>query len=1193
MHTQPAIAKRESAHAGFRRIRLNLKRFTPIIFLLLSIPVIAQISVGGEPYSLRNGLEKSIQTMITGEVDRLALLAEDQQSLKQGLPLRFGQDFEVRMNLDNSGTWQVLPGEGMLWRLRLECPGAYSINLIFNRYNLPEGARLFIYDEDYQSVLGAFTANNNKAHGGLATAPTRGDVCIVEYFEPENVPWSGELEIGKIIHGYRDIFFPANKTGEKASGACNINVNCPQGDAWSDEIRSVVRIIVNGSALCSGALVNNSIQDQTPYLLTANHCFNAAPAVANWVVQFNYQSPTCNNGPGPQGDTVSGTVLRARNSASDVCLVELSENPPADYNVFFAGWDRRNIAAQASTAIHHPSGDIKKISFDYDPLTSTQYLQEDVDADHTHWRVGNWEEGTTEGGSSGSPLFDQNHRVVGQLHGGYASCTSDTSDWYGKFSVSWDAGDNSSDRLLDWLDPSSSGIQFLNGISGTQVNFPEVDITDPAPGSALAGTVTIRADATDDKSVQQVDFYIDQDFLGSDSFEPYQMLWDTTTLQDGDYNITVIATNNEGRKGNDTIPVVVLNAFLQVTIDISRTSGIAPMSIQFTAVVSGGEPPYSYEWRFGEMEAGSQLASDSYEYSLSGEYEWNVTVRDSSSQTFSDNGTILVRLPSGDFGTTRTVAHFTNSTDWISRITAVNRETREAPLHFYLLDDAGRHFHTYTVDAFPALTRIDLGSDEIYPADLKDVLDSWILVYSQVEFDGVSVFGTADGQTQVAMPLFSNPREQMLFPYVYISDFYYTGITLVNQENTEANVFLTAYTEDGAPLGTTSTVIGAMSKYVRLLDEVFAGLEPASIRAIQVAADQPLIGFELFGSYVEPGLAGLPAYALTEETTKVLKAPADGNIPTAKAAPGIPTGLRGWGISSSEIHLSWQPNPEENVEYIIYSGLPLYAEEIARTENLAFTVENLNPDRPYLFFLRSRFTSSSQLSKVSDYQEIHTLPEGESDFGHRVFLNAVPASASFFTGVTFFNLDDAESIITAKLRNSDGSLLAEADWPVESNEQITRRYEDVFGAGQFPDAAYIQLGSGQPIVGFELFLNDGQEPAPFRFDGLPGLFFGVKTAILPYLPMEDEWDSIVSLTNPSGQPIQVFVSWCDQSGEMRETRTVELGPWDQVTLVLENEFPELETGGGWLKLTAVSEFLAHLFSLSNDGSRMVSYMAIE
>jgi hypothetical protein len=88
-----------------------------------------------------------------------------------------------------------------------------------------------------------------------------------------------------------------------------------------------------------------------------------------------------------------------------------------------------------------------------------------------------------EGGSSGSPLFNNNHRVIGQLYG-YASCPSpncrnpsaDIAN-YGKFSVSWDNNTNPKRRLQDWLDPNNTGVTVLDGSCSIPVNFTNQIVT--------------------------------------------------------------------------------------------------------------------------------------------------------------------------------------------------------------------------------------------------------------------------------------------------------------------------------------------------------------------------------------------------------------------------------------------------------------------------------------------------------------------------------------------------------------------------------------------------------------------------------------------------------------------------------------------------------------------------------------------
>jgi hypothetical protein len=206
-------------------------------------------------------------------------------------------------------------------------------------------------------------------------------------------------------------------------------VNCPEGTDWQIEKKSVALIIDGGSAACTGALVNNTANDGTPYFLTANHCLGNP---SNWIYLFNHESANCTGSSGPTLQTISSGDLVASNGGSDFALIELSSAPPASYEVQYVGWDRSDDeSVTASTSIHHPSGDVMKICFDEDsPYHANQ-------GGAAVWYIDEWEDGVTEPGSSGSPLFDQNHRIIGQLYGGYAACSGSVNngqaDLYGRF----------------------------------------------------------------------------------------------------------------------------------------------------------------------------------------------------------------------------------------------------------------------------------------------------------------------------------------------------------------------------------------------------------------------------------------------------------------------------------------------------------------------------------------------------------------------------------------------------------------------------------------------------------------------------------------------------------------------------------------------------------------------------------------
>lgn len=440
-----------------KRMKKNLLL---LIVLVFTINGYTQISHGGKPMSFhQQGLKSNIDYRIMPELDIQSLLEEDARDEKAGdIAWRFGKEMEVDFNLDNSGNWEILENGDRIWRLEITSYGAYSLNLIYDEFYMPEEAYFFVYNAQKDHVIGSYNSFNNKPGGTFATVPVRGETCILEYYEPLKVKGKGKLSVSHVIHAYKDLL---NIAGFGSSGACNVNVNCPEGDEWRDQQRGVA-MILNGSnnRICSGSMINNTAEDGTPYFLTANHC--GSGHAENWIIMFNYESPSCENIDGPTHQSIQYTTVRATSYISDLLLLELSEEPPLEFNVFYNGWNRSDENGSGSVAIHHPRGDIKKISFDNDPYTADKYLG-NQGVEGSYWKVEKWDMGTTEGGSSGSPLFNYQKQIVGQLRGGYASCSNLASDWYGKFSYDWDYFAEPERQLKHWLDPTNSGVTSLDG----------------------------------------------------------------------------------------------------------------------------------------------------------------------------------------------------------------------------------------------------------------------------------------------------------------------------------------------------------------------------------------------------------------------------------------------------------------------------------------------------------------------------------------------------------------------------------------------------------------------------------------------------------------------------------------------------------------------------------------------------------
>ena len=410
------------------------------------------------------------------EISRASLLAEDKSGGKHR-PLQFAKPVTVSVappgsakasdaSTADAAQWERLGDGSRLWRQRVSCPGATDLNMGFSRYKLPKGATLHVYSESEDYYEGPYDHRDNEAHGQLWVPVVPGDKAVIELYVSASVEYEPELELSQVGCGFRGMFFPPEGGENRAvakQGGCNIDVVCNDGDPWRNEIRSVARYAFSGSRFCTGTLINDVPGSFTPFFLSAAHCGVDASNAASVVVYWNFESPLCGAlSGGSLSDNQSGAIFRAAKTDVDVMLLELDDDPAISSNVHFAGWDRSGVAPLSVVGIHHPNGDEKAISFNDDPLRSVNSCI--GGGSGTHWEVDNWEDGTTEIGSSGSGIWDPSRRLVGVLSGGSASCANTTaSDCYGKFSVGWDSGNSAANRLRDWLDPGNNGALSVDG----------------------------------------------------------------------------------------------------------------------------------------------------------------------------------------------------------------------------------------------------------------------------------------------------------------------------------------------------------------------------------------------------------------------------------------------------------------------------------------------------------------------------------------------------------------------------------------------------------------------------------------------------------------------------------------------------------------------------------------------------------
>jgi lysyl endopeptidase len=457
-------------------MRQFLKGLLLIFAVLLPGLVSSQLSRGGRPLEVSpQGSTYQWIYLDDARVDESRLQGEEDafRGLKNQ---RIAREIPVSFDPERDGTWESLPDGTRIWRLGIRGKDARALGVVFNRYFLEEGARLFLYDPMKKIVLGAYTVDNNKSTAILPVSYLPGEELVIQLEVPADLKHYGELRVGTVRYAYLPV--PGSKSSTDdyfgRSDECNIDINCPEVAYWQGLKRSVVRMI--NDELCTGVLVNNTNADGKPYIYTAAHCVfdRSSGEYEPTVFYFGYESPTCNGPDGSAQYSIAGATLVATGDSSenprdadslDFALLELSVTPPDSFMPYYAGWNRSKSPALNTTTIHHPRGDVKKISRDFDPPQTT-YHQEDYFPDlvrYSHWRITEWDMATTEAGSSGAPLFDQDMRVVGTLTGGAADCANPVNDYFTKFDYAWDYYADPVKQLKHWLDPSGTGTFALDG----------------------------------------------------------------------------------------------------------------------------------------------------------------------------------------------------------------------------------------------------------------------------------------------------------------------------------------------------------------------------------------------------------------------------------------------------------------------------------------------------------------------------------------------------------------------------------------------------------------------------------------------------------------------------------------------------------------------------------------------------------
>lgn len=367
--------------------------------------------------------------------------------------------------------WQLLPDGARVAALELVADGAQALRLGLLVQQLPEGAWLRFGGAGDAGMLGVSAAElaqqreRNLQAGADADAARlywspviAGATARLELELPAGVdPAQLRLALPRLSQFSRAPAQAAKADAPSlgAAGACNQDVMCRPD--WEVQSRAVARAFFTrrdgSSFMCSGTLLNDLRGSRTPFFLTARHCITSQAEAASLLTYWFFRAASCGGAAIDGRETLlgGGADLLLTDGASDSALLRLRRQPPA--GVAYAGsyFGQDVDIHEPVTGIHHPRGDLQKVSIGtvtgYANCSNNTCLVADADSGHV-LRV-HWSTGVTEGGSSGSALFavlQGRHYVVGALNGGDASCENPGgTDYYGRFDRAFDAG------MRDWL----------------------------------------------------------------------------------------------------------------------------------------------------------------------------------------------------------------------------------------------------------------------------------------------------------------------------------------------------------------------------------------------------------------------------------------------------------------------------------------------------------------------------------------------------------------------------------------------------------------------------------------------------------------------------------------------------------------------------------------------------------------------
>ncbi|HSU57144.1 MAG TPA: serine protease [Candidatus Dormibacteraeota bacterium] len=403
---------------------------------------------------------------------------EEHRRLRVGFGRNFDEPVLVSPTTVPASEWTRLPDGGHAWALDVTSDGALGVRLHIDSIVLPAGAKLLVYDPAHPNKTRAvITAQTLAGEQEVWTESVFSPRAILECRLPPGLaPESVSFRVTGLSHFYRSIQPRAAVDPSIPDVSCDPDIACYPD--WLAEGAGValIQFVDSGSTfLCTGCLLNDSEPATLiDYFLTAHHCITDRIVASTIEFFWFLQNQDCGADDATNYvQTSGGADLLAGSSISDFAFMRLRQPSPA--GVTYLGWSTSPPGATEQLAIiQHPAGFPTRIAFGH-PSSF----------DRDFWQVG-WDIGATEEGSSGSPLLNSSKQLIGQLYGGFSSCSNPTGvDTFGRFDVTYKS-------IKPWIDggPFVSTKGTYNGL------FYDTNGVIPQSSGSVTVNVTTRGTFT-------------------------------------------------------------------------------------------------------------------------------------------------------------------------------------------------------------------------------------------------------------------------------------------------------------------------------------------------------------------------------------------------------------------------------------------------------------------------------------------------------------------------------------------------------------------------------------------------------------------------------------------------------------------------------------------------------------------------